>query len=208
MNVKQLELKRLREALDSVRHARHVVQAMRKPLAQLLRLEHAANVRLKRADAGYERITGEPLLDDDIRISIGASDIPENLKGTAKALADEDKRLQKRIARLQKDRKLLSSAIELRKVRKRLEVARAKKAESRAAKKKVATLELLEAIRAAAVSETSVPVANALETMVHEVQTREYPDFGMSLAIIRHRGRDELADKLKRAFEKYREVAQ
>lgn len=34
MNVKQLELKRLREALDSVRHARHVVQAMRKPLGR------------------------------------------------------------------------------------------------------------------------------------------------------------------------------
>lgn len=211
MNVKQLELKRLREGLDSVRHARHVVQAMRKPAAALLRLEHAANVRLKRADAAYERITGDTLLDADIREGISAGvDIPENLKAAGKALADEERRISKRIARLQKDRQLLSSAVELRNLRKKLEAARQKKSESKAAKKKLASLELLEAVRAAAVNETNARVLHYLETIGNDVRHSDMPsgDFFLGLAGLRNEGRHVLADRLKVALEKYKGATQ
>ncbi len=209
MNVKQLELKRLKEALQAIRFTRHMLQSARKPIAQVIRFGHAADVRLKTANRAYARLTDENFsedLDFDASpVGLDLSELVEQLKSIAETFADEDKRLSKRIERLQKDKSLVSSSVELRRVRKRIQKAREKKEKTARDRRKLGLLELIEKARTiASKMDRSHPRAReTIAQMIVEAEQDRLGDWAMYRSSLRHYGEPEAADALQQAHREF-----
>lgn len=96
MNLTQLELKRTKELLAKVREARHVAQAMRKPLAQYLRFDgtirRLVNGGIRRVNAIHESSFEEWATDWQPKI--------EELETAAKVLEKLQRQVEARIKRI------------------------------------------------------------------------------------------------------------
>jgi hypothetical protein len=122
MNLKQLELKRLRELLGAIRKGRHMAQAMRTPVARLLRFDRATASGINRIRAKWEGM-GLPEPIDEWERTFEDESI-ERLGIHASELAKLEKKVVGRIAKLEKDPLLKAPAREVK-------AARSKKAASR-----------------------------------------------------------------------------
>ncbi len=202
MNVKQLELKRLGQIRDAIRFARHMTQAERKPLAQLLRFEHAANVRLRKAIGAYERATDQTYNDElSEGVHLELWQAREALTANAKLLAQQEQQLSKRIDRLKKDKRLTFSALELRNVRKRLERARKTKKD----KKLQGLLMLAERARTFAPAMKSARTANAVAFMIEDAERggELKSTWTWGIAALREAGETEAANALAEVYETF-----
>jgi hypothetical protein len=134
MNLKQLELKRLRELLGAIRKGRHMAQAMRTPIARLLRFDRATASGINRVRAKWEGM-GLPEPIDEWERTFEDESI-ELLRIHTAELASAEKKVLRRIGKLEKDPLLKAPAHELK-------AARSKKAARRqqAEKRLKATLE-------------------------------------------------------------------
>jgi hypothetical protein len=139
MNLKQLELKRLRELLGAIRTGRHMAQAMRTPIARLVRFDKATASGINRIVAKWEAMgLREPI--DTFDRSFGDDPI-DQLKVHTEELAKAEKKISSRIVKLEKDPLLHASAAEIKKARKKT-IARRGKAEGRlraTSEKRIAT---------------------------------------------------------------------
>lgn len=159
MNIKQLELKRLRELLGAIRRSRHLAQAMRTPVARLVRFDRATASGINRVLAKWEPMgIREPI--GEFERTFGDEPI-ERLATHTKELAGLEKKIQERIARVTKDPLLHASASELKKLRKRKSSRRAQ-AETR-----------LEAMSLRRFAELDKEAAEAFRFL--EVDAQEHP---------------------------------
>lgn len=117
MNLKQLELKRLRELLGAIRRGRHMAQAMRTPIARITRFDRMTSSGINRILAKWETLglkepigTVDRMFDDD---SI------DRLKIHTAELAQVEKKVLGRIAKLEKDPLLRAPASEVKAARKK-----------------------------------------------------------------------------------------
>lgn len=121
MNLKQLELKRLRELLAAIRRGRHLAQAMRTPVARLMRFDRATSQGINRILAKWETLgLKEPFGSFDRTFD---DDSIDRLKVHTTMLAQVEKKILARIARLEKDPLLRASASEVKAARKQRTVA-------------------------------------------------------------------------------------
>lgn len=121
MNLKQLELKRLRELLAAIRKGRHMAQAMRTPIARITRFDRATTGGINRVLAKWETLgLKEPIatiyrtFDDDFI---------DRLKSHTAELAQIEKKVLGRIVRLEKDPLLRAPASEVKAARHKRTVA-------------------------------------------------------------------------------------
>lgn len=128
MNLKQLELKRLRELLAAVRRGRHMAQAMRTPIARLLRFDRATASGINRIRAKWEDM-GLPEPVQEWQRTFEDSSI-ELLKIHGNELAKLEKKVLGRIGKLEKDPLLKVPASELKAARNK-KAARHQKAKER-----------------------------------------------------------------------------
>jgi hypothetical protein len=128
MNLKQLELKRLRELLGAVRKGRHMAQAMRTPVARLLRFDRATASGINRIRAKWEGM-GLPEPIDEWERTFEDESI-ELLRIHASELAKREKKVLGRIIKLEKDPLLKAPAREVKAARRKKAASR-EKAEER-----------------------------------------------------------------------------
>lgn len=117
MNIKQLELKRLRELLGAIRRGRHMAQAMRTPMARLVRFDRETANGINRVLAKWETLgLKEPIGTVDRTFD---SDSIDHLKVHTAELTQIEKKVVGRIAKLEKDPLLRAPASEVKAARKR-----------------------------------------------------------------------------------------
>jgi hypothetical protein len=108
VNLAQLELKRLKSLLGGVRKARHLAQAMRGPLAKYLSFERQAkrawNQNLERLQMVREYGEFEPF-------EASSKERIEELDVLVSQLADDEKKVLRAIAKLEKSKRLTAPSL-------------------------------------------------------------------------------------------------
>lgn len=126
MNIKQLELKRLRELLAAIRRGRHLVQAMRTPISRLVRFDRETVRLINRVLTKWGTLgLREPI--ESVDRMFGDEPI-DQVKARGSELEKAEKKVLARIAKLEKDPLLRAPASQVKAERKRRTSAAAKAA--------------------------------------------------------------------------------
>jgi hypothetical protein len=208
MNLAQLELKRLTSLLGGVRKARHLAQAMRGPLAKYLSFERQAkrawNQNLERLQMIHEYGEFEPF-------EPSSKERIEELDVFVSQLADDEKKVLRSIAKLEKSKRLTAPAVPIEeRIAKR---KKRSKAEARKAERKKSAWESFQKLADSSFSAWLITVQDkptivreSLLSMRRMLRAGELYDWGRELSIVHQYGGDRLAQDIKSLREDARAI--